>query len=87
MVMTFVSGAIAMGFSLAALFFLRFWRRSRDQLFAAFAVAFVLLAANQALGSFIDLGREELGWVWLLRVAAFLLIIAAIIRKNMRSVR
>jgi membrane-associated PAP2 superfamily phosphatase len=84
MVMTFVAGAIAMGFVVAALFFLRFWKRTRDALFAAFAAAFLLLAFNQALSSMIDLGREEAGWIWLLRVAAFSLIIAAIVRKNMR---
>jgi len=40
----FVSGLIAMGFAVAGLFFLSFWRRTRDTLFVAFAVAFWLLA-------------------------------------------
>lgn len=40
----FVSGLITMGFVVAGLFFLRFWRRAGDRLFAAFAVAFWMLA-------------------------------------------
>jgi len=78
----FGSGLITMGFLVAGLFFLRFWRRTGDSLFAVFATAFVLLALNQAVAGLRDLGRDEIGWVWLLRLAAFLLIIAAIVRKN-----
>ena len=36
-----VSGAITMGFVVAGLFFLRFWRRTGDGLFVAFACAIV----------------------------------------------
>jgi len=79
---TFLSGLIAMGFLVLAMFFGRFWRRTGDQLFAAFAAAFMLLAINQTVAELVDLGREERGWVWLLRLAAFLLIIIAIVRKN-----
>ena len=39
----FLSGAVALGFFVCALFFLRFWRRTRDALFLAFALAFVLM--------------------------------------------
>jgi hypothetical protein len=48
-----------MEFLIAGLFFLRFWTRTRDFLFAAFAAAFWLLAANQALAVMIDVAREE----------------------------
>jgi hypothetical protein len=78
----FVSGLITMGFLVASLFFLRFWQRTRDEFFAIFAAAFVLLALNQALAILLELGREELGWVYLLRIAAFTLIIVGIVRKN-----
>lgn len=83
----FISGLITMGFLVAALSFLKFWRRTRDGLFAAFAGAFALLAVNQALAQLAALGREETGYVWLLRLAAFLLIIVAIIKKNVRAPR
>lgn len=80
-----ISGLITMGFLVASLFFARFWRRTGDDLFAAFAAAFLLLALNQALAVLLDLEREELGWIYLLRLAAFVLIILAIVRKNWRS--
>jgi hypothetical protein len=85
--LTFLSGAIAMGFLLSALFFLRFWRRTGDGLFAIFAAAFLLLTANQTLAALIDFGREELSWVYLLRLAGFCLIITGIVAKNIRTRR
>ena len=78
----FLSGMIAMGFIVAAAFFLRFWRRTGDLLFAAFALAFMLLALSQAMTSFLGLPVEERSWVYLLRLAAFCVLIAAIVRKN-----
>ena len=82
-VTSFLAGLIAMGFAVAGLFFLSFWRRSKDSLFASFAAAFWLLALNQALVALLGIPREEQSWIFLLRLAAFVLIIAAILRKNM----
>jgi hypothetical protein len=73
-----------MGFLVAALFFLRFWRRTSDSLFAIFAVAFVLLALNQALIGLLAVTREDQSLLYLPRVAAFALIIVAIILKSAR---
>ena len=81
----FVWGLITMGYLIAGLFFLRFWSRTRDRLFAAFAVAFWLLAANQGLVAMTEMAREEQTWFYLLRLAAFLLIIGAVVAKNRRS--
>ena len=81
----FVWGLITMGYAIAGLFFLRFWTRTRDHLFAAFAVAFWLLALNQALVAVSDVPREEQTPFYLLRLAAFGLIIAAIVVKNLRA--
>jgi hypothetical protein len=79
---TFGAGLIAMGQLIAALFFLKFWRRTQDGLFLTFALAFVLLALNQALPALLNIPREEQSPYFLLRLAAFALIIVAIIRKN-----
>ena len=79
----FVSGAIAMGFLICACFFFRFWARTKDNLFVAFAIAFLLLALSQALGSILGLPLEERSWLYLLRLSAFLVIILAIGRKNL----
>jgi len=80
----FISGLITMGFLVAGLFFLRFWRKTRDFLFAAFAAAFWLLAVNQALLALSELPVEERSWMYLLRLAAFIIIIVAIALKNRR---
>jgi arginine exporter protein ArgO len=53
-------------------------------LFAAFAAAFWLLATNQALLALSDLPVEERSWMYLLRLAAFIMIILAIALKNRR---
>jgi hypothetical protein len=82
--LAYLSGAITMGYLVAGLFFLRFWFRTRDGLFAAFAAAFWLLALNQAVTTLSGVPREELSWIYLLRVAAFSLIIVAVVRKNVR---
>lgn len=79
----FSGGGIAMGYALAGLFFLRFFARSRDALFLAFAAAFALMALNQTLQIVLDIPREEQSPIFLLRLSAFLLIIAAILRKNL----
>jgi hypothetical protein len=79
----FIYGMITMGYLVAGLFFLKFWVRSRDLLFGIFAVAFWILAASQMLLAIFDLPREEQGWVYLLRFAAFALIVIAIVQKNM----
>lgn len=78
----FLSGAVALGFALAALFFLRFWTRTRDGLFLAFSVAFLLLGLVQAILALANFTTEEQSSIYLIRLGAFLLIIIAIMRKN-----
>jgi hypothetical protein len=78
----FLSGAVTMGFFVAGLFFLRFWKRTGDGLFLAFALAFLLLSLAQALLALADVPVEERSFLYLIRLAAFALILAAIWRKN-----
>lgn len=78
----FLSGAVAMGFAACALFFLRFWKRTREELFLAFAIAFLLLGAGQTILALASIPTEERGSIYLLRLVAFLLILLAIYRKN-----
>jgi len=82
MLFDFLSGAIVMGFLVAGLFFLRFWARTRDGLFFAFALAFWLLGLMQCLLVFADIPDEERSWLYLLRLAAFALILVSIGFKN-----
>jgi len=84
--LTLAAGALILGYLAAGLFFLRFWRRTRDTLFAWFAVAFWLMAANQLALAFLDVPRDEMHWIYLIRISAFVLILWAIIWKNLRNV-
>lgn len=78
----FLSGAVALGFAACALFFLRFWKRTREELFLAFAIAFLLLGIGQTILALANIPTEERGSIYLLRLIAFLLILVAIYRKN-----
>jgi peptidoglycan/LPS O-acetylase OafA/YrhL len=80
---SFLSGATAAGFVLAGVFFLRFWRRTQDRLFAAFSAAFLLLAANQTMITLGGVPSEYQTWVYLPKLAAFALLILAIVSKNL----
>lgn len=81
----FLSGVITMGFVVAGLFFLRFWKRTGDSLFLAFALAFWLLGLTQALLALADVLIEERSWLYLIRLAAFSLILLSIWLKNRRA--
>jgi len=81
----FLSGALALGFGVCALFFLSFWRRTREELFLAFALAFLLLGVGQTVLDLANIPTEERGSLYLLRLLAFLLILVAIYRKNRQA--
>ena len=81
----FLSGAATLAFLVAALFFVRFWRRTSDRLFLAFAVAFTLLAVNQGLTTALDAASEAHTRSYMLRVLGFLIILAAIVDKNLSA--
>jgi hypothetical protein len=77
-----VSGMLIMGYLVAGLFFLRFWRETRDRLFGIFAGAFWLLGVQRALLAVVETSPAGTVWVYGLRLLAFVLILAAIIDKN-----
>ncbi len=78
----FLSGAAAFGYFACGLFFLRFWRRTREQLFLAFSLAFALLGVGQTVIVLAQMPTEEKGALYLIRLLAFVLILVAIYRKN-----
>lgn len=78
----FLSGALTSGFLVCSLLFARSWRRTSDGLFLAFALAFGLLAVGQIVAVFGQVPTEYRSTVYLIRLAAFALILAAIWRKN-----
>jgi len=84
----FILGMVVMACGVAGLFFLRFWRRTRDRLFAIFAAAFWLLGFNWFLLSFTGPEEETRRLVlYTLRAIAFMLILIAIVDKNRKATR
>jgi xanthine/uracil permease len=77
----FLLGAIVLACGVAGLYFLRFWRKTNDRLFAYFAVAFWVLGANWLLLAFIN-QDEVRTWLYVIRLCAFLVILYAILEKN-----
>jgi len=78
-----------MGYLVAALFFLKFWRNRRDRLFAWFAAAFTILACQRlALGVLNPQNanhfEEDHPGFYVIRLCAFVLILIAIMDKNRR---
>jgi hypothetical protein len=78
----FLQAATAMGAWVVGLLFLRFWRETRDALFGLFGAAFWILALSYTLLGLFSPTEEARPYVYLLRLVAFLLIIAAIAGKN-----
>jgi hypothetical protein len=78
----FVRGATAMGHLIAGLFFLRFFWRIGDRLFLIFSIAFGLLGAIRIAMIFFEDPREH-NYLYWIRFLAYLLIMAAIVDKNL----
>jgi hypothetical protein len=78
----FLNGATVMACFVALLFFLRFFRRTGEPLFARFAVAFALLGAHWLALALTGPDYEFRPFLYLLRLLAFLVILAAIVEKN-----
>jgi hypothetical protein len=80
-------GMIAMASLTATLFFLKFWRQTRDSLFLFFALAFALDAVVRLLLGLTNVSAEMEPFFYVARLVSFALIIVAIIRKNNPSRR
>lgn len=77
-----LSGAVALASLVAALFFLRFWRKTRDSFFMLFSLAFLVDAVARFCLALSAVPDEAQPYYYLPRLVTFALIIAAIIRKN-----
>jgi hypothetical protein len=83
----YLAGAITLGYLVVSGFFLRFWKKTADRLFLAFGLAFAFLALNQIASTYFEAGDERTLYGYALRVLGFILILAAIIDKNLASRR
>lgn len=75
-------GAIAMANLIIGLFFLRFWKKTRDRFFLFFAVAFTLEGINRGLLGLSYSSNENEPIIYLVRLLSFVLILIAIVDKN-----
>jgi len=82
MTSAFLLGVIATMSCVAGLFFLRFWRETRDVFFLAFALFFFIEAANRVALLFFTRPNEGSPWIYVVRLLALLVILAAILNKN-----
>lgn len=78
----FLLGVIVTASLVSAAFFWKFWRQTRDTLFLAFAAAFLIEGINRLSFLFIASPNEGSPAIYVVRLIAFLLIVAAIVRKN-----
>lgn len=77
-----LTGAVAMASFVAMLFFLRYWRQTRDGFFLLFAISFGVDAATRAALGLLHLSEDSEPLVYLARLLTYGLIIVAIVHKN-----
>jgi hypothetical protein len=82
-----LSGALLFAYLLAGVYFWRFWRKTREPLFSMFALAFWLFAVNTGVVALLGDADERTAPAYALRVLGFLLILIAIISKNLTGPR
>jgi uncharacterized membrane protein HdeD (DUF308 family) len=75
-------GAIAIASLIAGVFFLRFWRDTKDSFFLFFAASFVLEAINRAALGLSSDPNEGSPLFYFVRLISFVLILIAIVQKN-----
>lgn len=79
-----LAGGIATASLIAGLFFLRFWRTTRDRFFLFFALSFLMEGVNRfALYTFAGL-NDQSPIYYLIRLVAYGFILWAIVEKNLR---
>lgn len=80
---TVLLGAIAMASAAIVLFFLRFWRSTKDRFFLFFAASFLIEACNRIfMGVTHGLTDDSPVYYWI-RLVSYLLILLAILDKNL----
>ena len=83
----FLWGALACASTFIGVFFLRFWRVSHERILLYFALAFWMLALNWIGLAVLQPPSESRAYFYLLRLAAFTLIVVGIADKNRRARR
>jgi uncharacterized membrane protein HdeD (DUF308 family) len=79
---SFLLGVIATASLTAGVFFLKFWSKTRDSLFLAFGLAFVIEGLNRCAVLMLARPNEGSPYIYGVRLLAFLIILTAILHKN-----
>lgn len=87
MIEGFLLGVIVTASVMAGVIFLKFWRRTHDRLFLAFGAAFIIEGLNRLAFLMVDKPTEVSPIIYVVRLLAFSLILAAIVSKNLDGAR
>jgi hypothetical protein len=79
-----LTGAIIMVCLTISLFFLRFWKSTRDKFFLYFAISFALEAVGRIVLGMSVTQNEDKPIYYLIRLVSYALIMYAILNKNWR---
>lgn len=82
MINGFLLGVVALSFLAIGVFFLRFWKSTRDFLFLAFAASFLIEGLNRCSFLLLDKPNEGAASIYIVRVLSYALILAGILHKN-----
>lgn len=82
MIEGFLLGVIVTCSFVAAAYFARFWRATRDLLFLGFAAAFFLEGLNRMAFLLLEYPNAGDASIYSVRLVSYLLILAAIANKN-----
>lgn len=85
-----LSGIGLATFAASGIFFLKFWKASRDRFFLLFCAACWCLSLERLVPFLVQSGQhavrnsltEGYSWVYLLRLTAFVLILMAVVDRN-----
>ena len=82
MIESFLLGVVATASFAAGAFFLKFWTRSHDPFFLAFVVYFLTEGGIRVALLFFARPNEGSPWIYVIRLMALIVILAAILKKN-----
>jgi hypothetical protein len=84
MIEGFLLGVIVTASLVAAAFFLKFWKQTRDPLFLGFGAAFMIEGLNRLGFLFVEVPEDGSNLLYAIRLLSYLLILSAIAYKNRR---
>jgi hypothetical protein len=82
MIAGFLLGIIVTASLVAAAYFFKFWRQTRDPLFLGFAAAFLIEGINRTCFLFVPSPESGSVILYTVRLVSYLLILVAIAHKN-----